>query len=258
MNFNFKKKYGQNFLKDKLVIKRIANSIDPKSDDLIIEIGPGSGTLTEELLKSDSRVLAYEIDSELKKYLDVFSDQKLDVIYDDFLKRDISEDIKKYNYNNLYIMGNLPYYITTPIIKKIIDSRLDESQMVFMVQKEVAERLSAHPGTHAYGSITVFLNCYYDVSKIIDVNRDKFIPEPNVDSAVISLRRKNVNYSFDEQKFSKIVSTSFKFKRKNLRNNFKGYNLDLIEDILKKHSFSLANRAEDLPLEVFIDIANSI
>lgn len=256
MKFNFKKKFGQNFLQDDGVINKIVNSINPSEDDLIIEIGPGAGALTKKLKLYNSNFIAYEIDTEVSEYLNKLEDDKFHVIYDDFLNRDIKEDIKDIKYNKLFIIGNLPYYITTPIIMKLLESNLDVEKSVFMVQKEVADRLTALPKSREYGSITVFLNYFYDLKTVVVVNRNKFYPAPNVDSAVISLTKKESRLDTNIDTFNKIVKNSFQFKRKNLRNNLRAFDLDKLNSILNENGYSLDNRAEDLPYEVFVDIAN--
>ena len=156
---NFKKKFGQNFLKDSNIIKKIIDSSEIEKESLIIEIGPGSGYLTKELVKK-AKVIAYEIDEDLKEILskEFYNEENIEFIFEDFLQRDIKSDIKKYNYNKLYVIANLPYYITTPIINKIITEKLEPEKMVIMVQKEVGDRFSAKVGTKEYSSITVFLN----------------------------------------------------------------------------------------------------
>lgn len=255
MNFNFKKKFGQNFLQDKSVIKDIVSAIKPTEEDLIIEIGPGSGALTKELIKTKAYVLAYEIDVDLKTVLESLAEDKYTIIFDDFLKRNIIEDIKGIEYKDLYIVGNLPYYITTPIITKIIDDAITPKEMIFMVQKEVAERFSARIGTREYGSITVFLNYFFDVLTLFNVNRSKFYPIPNVDSSVIKLVAKE-KLDVDFAKFNKFVKDSFTFKRKNLRNNLKSYDQEKIKDILEKRGLSLDKRAEDLSYKDFVFLTN--
>lgn len=255
-NFNFKKKYGQNFLQDKNIINNIVNSINPTNKDLIVEIGPGGGALTRILKKYGAMVLAYEIDKDAQIYLNELLDDNTKVIYDDFLNRNIQDDIKDLNYINLYIIGNLPYYITTPIITKIIESNLNVKEMVFMVQKEVAERFSAKPKSREYGSISVFLNYFFDIKNLFVVGKKCFYPVPNVDSAVIKLSKKENILDVDIIKFSSFVKDCFQFKRKNLRNNLKKYDLVKIHNILIENGYSLDNRAEDLPFEVFIDIVN--
>ena len=128
--------------------------------------------------------------------------------------------------------------------------------MVLMVQKEVAERLSAKPKISSYGAITVLLNYYFDIEYLFTVDRSEFYPVPNVDSAIIKLVKKNNNVECDYNKFKKIVNDAFKQKRKNLKNNFIGYDLDIISDVLAKYNLNLTNRAEDLSYEIFVEIAN--
>ena len=258
MSFNFKKKFGQNFLQDKQSIQNIVDSINATPDDLIIEIGPGGGALTRRLVKKESYMIAYEIDTDTKEFLSELESDKFHVIYDDFLNRDITNDIKDIKFNNLYIIGNLPYYITTPIITKIIESNIDVKEMVFMVQKEVADRFSAKPSTKDYGSITVFLNYYFDIKKLFIVGKNKFKPVPNVDSAVIKLSKKDSILPVDINKFSKFVKASFQFKRKNLRNNLSSYDKEKINAILNEYGYSLDNRAEDLDYDIFVDIVNRL
>jgi 16S rRNA (adenine1518-N6/adenine1519-N6)-dimethyltransferase len=256
MEFNFKKKYGQNFINDKNVINNICKLVDANEDDLIIEIGPGAGAITGILTQLNSYYIAYEIDVELDNYLSKYTSTKFRIIYDDFLKRDIKEDIKDIKYNRLFIVGNLPYYITTPILLSLVDNKIKSYKNIFMVQKEFGDRLTAKPGNREYGSITALLNNFYDIKKELFIPKEKFTPKPKVDSVIISLLTKesNVNYS----KYKKFIRDAFQFKRKNLRNNLKGYDLEAIEAVLKKHNYTLNNRAEDIPYEVFVDIINTI
>ena len=254
----FKKKFGQNFLNDKSIINNITTSINPTEDDLIIEIGPGSGALTRNLVKYNSNLICYEVDKDLENTLNQIKNDKTQIIFDDFLKRDIQSDISKINYKDLYIIGNLPYYITTPIILSIIESRVDVKEMVFMVQKEVAERFSAKPGTKEYGSISVLLNYYFDIRKLFDVSRNKFYPIPNVDSSVIKLAKKANILPVDFEKFNKIVKDSFQYKRKNVRNNLKTYDLNKVESVLTKYGYSLSSRSEELSYEIFVELANTL
>jgi 16S rRNA (adenine1518-N6/adenine1519-N6)-dimethyltransferase len=259
INHKFKKKFGQNFLQDNNIIRKIADVCDTNQDDLIIEIGPGAGALTEELVKK-AHVLAYEIDIDLKEELNnKFSGKNVDFIFDDFLNRNIKEDIANINYKNLYVIANLPYYITTPIINKIIENKVDVNQMVLMVQKEVGDRFSAHIGTKDYSSITVFLNYYFDIKKEFIVNRNSFYPKPNVDSIIISfIKKKNKVYVEDENKFFKLVKDSFVQKRKTLRNNLKAYDFDKINEILSKNNLPSDVRAENISLEIFAEISNNL
>lgn len=258
-HFNFKKKYGQNFIVDKNIIHSIIKKSEIDDETLVIEIGPGAGSLTSELGKYAKNVIAYEIDENLKPILEKNITPNTEVIYEDFLKRDIAEDIKKYNYKKLYVIANLPYYITTPIIIKLIETKIDFDKIVVMVQKEVGDRFKAKPKTKEYNSLSVFLSYYFNITKILDVSRNVFMPKPNVDSIVVCFTKKvdklKVN---NEELFFKLIKDSFKQKRKNLRNNLKGYDLENISKTLSKYNLDLTVRAEALPLEIFVDIANNL
>ncbi len=258
-DYKHKKKFGQNFLKNKKVLIDIIDSIDVKEDDLVIEIGPGEGDLTKYLKLYNCNLLCYEIDTDLKKYLDKFEDEKTRIIYKDFLESNVNEDISRIRYNNLYIIANLPYYITTPILEKIINDEIEVKEMTLMVQKEVAQRFSASPGNKNYGSISVYLQSYYDIQLLFEVGRNNFDPIPNVDSAVIKFTKNN-KYELINNKeiFNKLVKDSFFMKRKNLRNNLHNYDLKIIEEVLKKYDLTMQDRAEQLSLDVFIEIANRI
>lgn len=257
---NFKKKFGQNFLNDENILNKIVKESEIPEDTLVIEIGPGAGALTNKLKDAAANVLAYEIDLDLQNILiDKFKDTNVTFVWEDFLNRNIKEDIKNYNNKNIYVVANIPYYITTPIVEKIINSEVDVQKIVIMVQKEVGDRFSAKPGSKEYGSISVFLNYFYNIKELFIVSKNCFTPRPNVDSVILSLeKRMDKPQVKDEKILFKLIKDSFRFKRKNLRNNLKEYNLEKIEEVLKKHNKNLTARAETLSLEVFIDIANNI
>lgn len=258
-NFQFKKKYGQNFLKDESIPNKIVAASKIPRDTLVVEIGPGAAALTIKLAQVAERVLAYEIDESLRDILTekLKSFSNIDLIFDDFLMRNLSEDLKNYHYRFLYVVANLPYYITTPILMKIIQSGITVDKIVIMVQKEVGDRFCASPKSRDYGSITVFLNYYFNVRKLFMVSRNCFIPKPNVDSVILSLERKESLLPVtDFSLFSRLVRDSFQYKRKNLRNNLKEYDLSKIESILHQYQYQLTNRAEEIPLEVFVEISN--
>ena len=258
-NFNFKKKFGQNFIIDENIIKSIITKSDIDENTLVIEIGVGAGALTIGLSQFAKNVLCYEIDETLKQVLDVTlkNEKNVDIIYKDFLQADIKNDIKKYEYKKIYVIANLPYYITTPIIMRIIESKIDVDKIVVMVQKEVGDRFKANPNTKDYNSLSVFLNYYFDIRKLLDVSRNVFMPKPNVDSIVVEFRKKENIYKLkNEDFFFKLIKDSFVQKRKTIRNNLKGYDLDKIETVLKKHNFDLSVRAEQLPIEIFVELAN--
>lgn len=260
-NFNLKKMYGQNFIIDENTINNIVNKALIDNDTLVIEIGPGAGSLTYKLCQVAKYVLCYEIDTKLKEILEdnLKEFNNYSIIFDDFLNRNIKEDLKNYNYSKLYVVANLPYYITTPIIVKLIEDHIDVSKMVIMVQKEVGDRFRASCGSKNYNSLSVFLNYYYDVKKILDVSKNVFMPVPNVDSVVLELDKKQDKYIVkNEDLFFKLIKDSFKQKRKNLKNNLKEYDLKTISDILFKYNYDLNVRAEQLSIEIFVDIANNI
>ena len=255
--FKHKHSLGQNFLKDKGVLAKIIDSVEVQENDLIIEVGPGQGALTKFLKLFKANLRCFEVDTRVKKYLDNFEDEKTKVIYNDFMKVNLEEETKDIDYKDLYVIANLPYYITTPIIEKMISSPLNVKAMVLMVQNEVADRLSAKPGSKEYGAITVYLNYYYDVEKLFFVHRSAFDPAPNVDSAVIKLSKKDKELEIkDKDLFFKLVQDSFKMKRKNIKNNLKGYDLDKIAKVLDSYGLDLTARAESINLKCFVDMAN--
>ena len=261
MGFRFKKKLGQNFLTQISITRKIAQVVDDKENSLVVEIGCGDGRLTKQLCKLYSRVLGYEIDKEVIPYLynNLKTVDNCIIICDDFMKRDLKKDLLTYQYDKLYIFGNLPYYITTPIIEKLINTNLDINEMVFMVQKEVGDRFVARPGSKDYGSITVSLNYYYDLKKEFFVSKKNFEPMPNVDSVVISFKKKeNPCKVKNEELFFKLVKDSFTHKRKTLKNNLEGYNLEKVSEVLNKYDLDLSVRAENIPLEIFVEIANNL
>lgn len=253
--FKTKKSLGQNFLIDTSIVDRIIKSVDVKDNEKILEVGPGIGYLTKELKSFNSDLTCFEIDLDTKKYLDKLVDDKTKVIYKDFMQVDLNEYYNKDD--KIHVIANIPYYITTPIIEKIIDSKLNILDMTLMVQKEVADRLSSKPKSSEYGYITVYLNYYFEVNKLFNVDKSCFNPAPKVDSAIIQLKKKD-KVKVNEEVFFKLIKDSFKLKRKNLRNNLKEYDLDKIETILSNHGLSLTARAEELSLDVFIDIANNL
>jgi len=260
-DFKFKKRLGQNFIIDENIINAIINKSNIEKDTLVIEIGPGAGALTSKLCKVSKNVLCYEIDESLKPFLDKLKEENdnIEIVYKDFLGANVIEDIKKYEYKKIYVVANLPYYVTTPIIIKIIENKIPVDKIVVMVQKEVGNRFKAEPGTREYGSLSVYLKYHYNIKKLLDVSRNVFYPKPNVDSIVVLLERKNETYFVkNEEIFFRLVKDSFTQKRKTLRNNLKNYDLQKIENVLKKYGYSLTTRAEELPIEVFVDVANNL
>ena len=259
--FNLKKKFGQNFIIDENTINNIIEAASIDKDTLVIEIGPGAGSLTYKLSKYSKNVLCYEVDTTLKDLLqeNLKDCDNVNIIYKDFLKADVIKDIEKYDYKKLYVVANLPYYITTPIILKFISARIPVDKIVVMVQKEVGNRFKATPNTKDYNSLSIYLNYYFDVKKILDVSKNVFMPKPNVDSIVVEFIRKNHKYNLKNEKiFFDLVRDSFKQKRKTIKNNLKNYDLDKIEKVLNKYGYDLNARAEQLSIEVFIDLSNNL
>lgn len=260
-SFNFKKKFGQNFIIDENVINRIVENSKIDNNTLVIEVGPGAGSLTSKLAIKAKNVICYEIDTTLESVLnDVLKENhNVKVIYQDFLKSNVMNDIQDLSYEKIYLVANLPYYVTTPIIMKVIEDQLPVEKMVIMVQKEVGDRFKAKPGSKDYGSLSIFLNYYYDVNKIMDISRNIFIPRPNVDSIVVEFKKHKRNYQVNDEKlFFKLIKDSFQQKRKTIRNNLKDYDLEIVENVLKKYQFDLNTRAEQIPDYVFAEISNEI
>ena len=256
-DFKFKKKFGQNFLTDDNILNNIVDSANIDDETLVIEIGCGAGALTKKIVNVAKKVIGYEIDETLKPILSTIVGA--DIIFCDFLKRDVKKDLEKYSYNKLYVIANLPYYITTPIITKIIEDKLNVDKIVVMVQKEVGDRFSAKPNSKDYNSLTLFIDYYFNVKKLFVVSKNVFIPKPNVDSVVVLFEKKDKKYDvINEKLFFKLIRDSFKQKRKTLKNNLKDYDFDLIKEVLTENNFSEDVRAEALPIEVFVKISNRL
>ena len=260
-DIKFKKKFGQNFLKNNSIVKRIVSISNIDNHSLVIEVGPGGAILTKELASIAGHVLAYEIDDELvdelRERLHNFSN--VDILFQDFLSSDLESDISHYSYDSIFFVSNVPYYITTPIILKLLNSHISFSKIVMMVQKEVGDRFTSLPGTREYGSIAVYLQYYYKIKKELYVSRKEFVPEPHVDSVVISFEeRKDKDLVLNDAFFEKIIRDSFQFRRKTIRNNLKNYDLKIVSKILDDFGFDLNVRSEMLPVEFFVKLSNAL
>lgn len=251
-----KKALGQNFLIDNYYINSIIDAVNVFSDDLIIEIGPGRGALTSKLTKKGCELIAYELDTDLKKYLDKLINDKTKIIYQDFLASDLKE-IKNIN-KKKYIVGNLPYYITTPIIEHIIETKIDPEEIVIMVQKEVTDRFLAEHHSKEYGYFTLYLKYYFEIEKVIDVPASAFSPAPKVNSTVIKLKRRINKPLVEPDKYFKFLKDCFKQKRKQLKNNLVNYDYEKVREILNKYNMPDTIRAEELHEEILIDIVNNL
>ena len=260
-NVRFKKRYGQNFLKSSSIVKRIVSVSGVDKDSLVIEVGPGGAIMTRELALKAGAVLAYEIDSDLAPELDnkLADFDNVDIVYQDFLLADIASDVSNYSYKKIFFVSNVPYYITTPIILKLLSSGISFENIVMMVQKEVGDRFTSTCGTKDYGSIAVYLQYYYCIKKEFFVSRKEFVPEPKVDSVIISfLENKNRLVLKSEQFFEIVVRDSFQYRRKTIRNNLKKYDLDIVRKVLSEYNFDLNVRAEMLPVDCFVKLANAL
>lgn len=255
--FNYKKSLGQNFLIDKNIINKIIDEVDVNEDDLIIEIGPGSGALTKELRLLNANVFSFEIDKRLEKDLLELESNNVHFIFQDFLKVDLKKFLIDKKYKRLFFVGNLPYYITSAIINKIINE-CDAYKIIIMIQKEVGLRYMANPCSKDYSSITVHLQYNFDIKKVCDVSKNCFYPVPKVDSMVLKLVTKEKAKLNDRNLFESLIRASFALKRKNIRNNLKKYDLEIVEEVLGKYNKDLTSRAEEITVNEFVEISNAL
>ena len=260
------KNLGQNFLIDDEAVAGIVEAANVSKDDLIIEIGPGLGTLTKELLDRAGKVICIELD---KRMIEILNDRfsmydNFKVLNDDVLKVDLKTLIANEKIKNTKIVANLPYYITTPIIMKLLEERLDIETITVMIQKEVADRLVTKPGTGDTGAITYAIHYYTNPKRVLEVPNTAFIPEPKVNSTVINLevlKEPKVAVK-DEKKLFEVIKTAFMQKRKTLvnalANSSKFGTKEQIEKILQTLEIDNKIRPEKLTLEEFTQIAEAI
>lgn len=267
-NIKANKRLGQNFLVNDNAIQEIVNAAGISAEDLIIEIGPGLGTLTSKLLEKAGKVIAVELDENMIKILkDRFKlYENFILINEDILKIDLKKLIEE-NLNdlkNVKIVANLPYYITTPIIMKLLEDRLNISSITVMVQKEVADRIAEKPGEKLSGAITYSVNYYAIPEKVTLVGKESFIPSPEVDSEVIKLNiRKEPPVKVEnEEMFFKLIKVSFMQRRKTLLNALTNSGLitnkEKLKQVLEKMNLDLNIRGEKLTLEQYAKLANLI
>lgn len=268
-NITANKRLGQNFLIDEEPILKAIEAANITKEDLVIEIGPGLGTLTKYLLEEAGKVICIELDERMLKILNdrFLSFNNFQLINDDVLKVDLKNLIKSEKTNeikNVKIVANLPYYITTPIIMKLLEERLDIKSITVMVQKEVADRLVAKPGEEFSGAITYSINYYTNPEKVIDAPSTSFLPAPEVDSAIIKLEvlEQPAVKVLNEKTLFKVIKLAFMQKRKTLLNAFSNGNLlkskSDIEKMLECLNIDLKIRGEKLTLEQFAEIADYI
>lgn len=262
-NLRAKKNFGQNFLVDASVTGRMASTL--RDDGVVIEVGPGIGSLTEELAKRAKHVRSYEIDERLIPVLeDTLKDyDNVEIVLQDILETDINKELQPLvdKYKHIEFAANLPYYITTPVLFKLFESSIPFEKIVVMIQKEVADRFSAKPGTKEYGALSVESQYLYDVKKLFNVPRTSFNPAPNVDSAVISFTKHEKNKTVDNEKlFFELIKACFKQRRKTLYNNLREYfdSKEKAELLLLKANIPLETRAEMLDLNQYIELYKAL
>lgn len=246
------KRFGQNYLQDQNIIRKIISEIDPKEKDVIVEIGPGQGALTQHLVKLKSNFSAIEID---KRVIDNLRDrfEGIKIVQQDFLEVDLSEFYKD-NKNRLRIVGNIPYNITSPILFKLFDNNKIIQDAVLMVQLEVAKRMTAKIGTKDYGILSVLLNYFGTAALAFKVSRNNFYPKPNVDSAIVHIffNEERIDTEFNSM-FKSIVKSSFGNRRKTLKNSLSN---SIFADVdFSGCDIDLSNRAEQLNVDDFIKLA---
>ena len=264
-NISANKSLGQNFLIDDNIINTIVDSANVSRDDLVIEIGPGLGTLTSKLLEKAGMVIAIELD---KRMIGILNERfklynNFELINDDVLKVNLKEIIKNKSdsLKKVKIVANLPYYITTPIIMKLLEDKLDVESITVMVQKEVAQRLAANPGDKLSGAITYSINYYCEASEVIVVPNSSFIPEPEVESEVIKLilRKEPPVKILDEELFFKFIKVCFMQRRKTLVNGISNSGLmskQEITHLLNKLGLDEKVRGENLSMQDFANLVN--
>lgn len=266
-NFNFQKKFGQNFLIDTRVLERIIDSAEITKDDCVLEIGPGIGTMTQYLAEAAREVVAVEIDKNLIPILQndtLAAYDNVTIINDDILKVDINKIVQeKNNGQPIKVVANLPYYITTPIIMGLFESHVPLQSITIMVQKEVADRMQVGPGTKDYGALSLAVQYYAKPEIVANVPPNCFIPRPNVGSAVIRLTRHEVPpvQVKDEAYMFALIRASFNQRRKTLLNGLTnagnlGVTKEQITDALEQMGLTATIRGEALTLEQFGGLSN--
>ena len=262
-NLFAKKNFGQNFIINPSIIENIIELSDISKDDYVIEIGPGIGALTEALVQVAYEVYAFEIDKDLEKVLtNEITSSNLHVTIKDFLKVDLNELISKLDPNrNIVFVSNLPYYITSDILTKLITSGINYKSIIVMVQKEVGEKFINNQGKKEESVLTYLARYYCDVIKLIDVSLTNFIPQPNIESMVIKFTKKEYPLKVkSERKFLAVTKALLKMRRKTIQNNLNAYlpsKNDVLE-ILNELNINPLTRPESLSLDDFIRISNKI
>lgn len=261
--FKLSKSLGQNFLTDKNIIDKIIEATQITGEDLVIEIGPGIGVLTAEAAQLAAKVVAVEIDQNLipilRETLGGFDN--VEIIHQDVLKTDLNQIIQSSGCRHARIIGNLPYYITTPIIMALLENHVMADSITIMMQKEVADRIKSQPSSKSYGALSVAVQYYCTVDSVAIVPKEVFVPVPKVDSAVLRLniRREKPVELVDEEMFFRCIKAGFGQRRKTLSNSLMGIGSVTKEDVkaaLAACGIDEKRRAETLSLDEFADLAN--
>ncbi len=252
-----KKAFGQNFIIEPKVVEKIANAAIASKDDLVIEVGPGIGALTQFLCEKSNHVIAFEIDERLPRILyEEIGDEHLEIILQDFLETDIDEVIetRRKEGQRVDFVSNLPYYITTPILFKLFEAHTHPDTITVMMQKEVADRFLAKHSSKEYNGLSVITQYRCDVKKVMDVSRHVFMPKPNVDSMVIQFTFHDRYHVQDEPLFFEMVKACFVQRRKTILNNLQVWLQDkeLVQEMLSRAKIEPQIRAQQLDLEDFI------
>src|SRR5690625_19527 len=266
--FSFKKSLGQNFIIDANILQNIIANVNITPSSGVIEIGPGIGSLTEQLALHSKKVLAFEIDQRLLPILDdtLAAYDNIEIIHEDVLKADLNEAIQQHltDVTDVHLVANLQYYITTPILMSDLKQQTEIKSMTVKLQKEVAERMAAVPNTKTYGSLSIAVQYYTEASVVMDVPRTVFMPQPNVVSSVLKLEKRAappVDVVNEEQFFS-IVQACFVHRRKTIRNNLlnyfkEQYEKEEIKQILDTTGIDGIRRGESLTMDEFAKLANT-
>lgn len=262
-NFRFNKALGQNFITDGNLLNAIAADAEVGKDDVVVEIGAGAGTLTRALAEKARYVYAFEVDRALQPVLDevLKAVDNVTAVFSDVLKMS-DEEIKNIVSGPFKVVSNLPYYITTPLMTRFLESSLPVTEMTLLMQKEVAERLTAKPGTAEYGAITVGVEAFADAAVTRMVGRNNFFPVPKVDSALLRLVIDKNKHKIDDEKFfRKTVKCAFLWRRKTLANNLKNmfsFTSQDCEKILSECNFEPMIRGEKLSVNDFILLSSAV
>lgn len=265
--FKLSKNLGQNFLTDKNIIDRIIESAEIGPDDLVIEIGPGIGVITREAAETARKVIAVEIDKNLIPILkETLSDvDNVEIVNQDILKTDVNQLIASLgdSISGVKIIGNLPYYITTPIIMKLLEDGVKANSITVMMQKEVADRIKAFPGSKAYGALSVAVQYYCTVEAVVNVPKEVFVPQPKVDSTVLRLniREEAPVKLLNREIFFRCVKAGFGQRRKTLLNSLmgiEGITKEGVKAALEAAGIDPSRRAETLDLEEFAKLSNEV